>query len=86
MRRMRKEEIPVFVQEIIETGCHICAVGYDRYCIGDADLSVAEYIVASPELERIGRAYGEREHLVSEIAAHLRMLGRYIEVDPPTIH
>ncbi|WP_217574959.1 hypothetical protein [Mesorhizobium sp. GbtcB19] len=76
---MSKEDIPAFVQAVIETGCDICAVGYDGYVIGDADLPSAKRNEVQPILRRISRGYGERDHLRREIVLHLRSLGRFVE-------
>ncbi|ASY74383.1 MULTISPECIES: hypothetical protein [Sinorhizobium/Ensifer group] len=78
-RLMLETEIPAFVDEIIATGCDICAIGHDGYVIGDSDLTEEEYEVAEPELIRIDEKYGDRDMLLLEIAAHLRSLGRYID-------
>ncbi|MFN7025202.1 MAG: hypothetical protein ACK4QP_11900 [Pseudorhizobium sp.] len=39
MNKMREEQIPDFVKEVVATGCDMCAVGGEHYLIGDADLS-----------------------------------------------
>ncbi|MCA0048199.1 hypothetical protein LB577_14730 [Mesorhizobium sp. B283B1A] len=84
---MKAEEIPAFVHDVIEAGCNIWAVGDDRYVVGDSDLSEAEYRAACPDLARIQRVYGNRDHLRGEIVAYLRTLGRYIELgNPPVEH
>lgn len=57
-RLMRSDEIPAFVEAIIETGCDICAVGQEFYVIGDADLSDAEFDVARPKLHAIDKQFG----------------------------
>lgn len=84
MKLMSKEDIPAFVQAVIETGCDICAVGYDGYVIGDADLPQAMSRKVAPALRRISRRFGERDHLCREIVLHLRSLGRFLESG--TIH
>ncbi|XNO40697.1 hypothetical protein ACL2DZ_00660 (plasmid) [Sinorhizobium meliloti] len=78
-RVMLAREIPAFVDEIIATGCDICAIGHDSYVIGDADLTEEQYEVAEPELIRIDQKYGDRDLLLLEIAAYLRSLGRYLD-------
>ncbi len=40
---MKASDIPAFVEEVIKTGCNICAVGHDKYLVGDADLSPGDY-------------------------------------------
>lgn len=45
-RRMKASEVPAFVDAIIKAGCDICAVGHDKYVVGDADLPPAERRVA----------------------------------------
>jgi hypothetical protein len=76
---MKVSEIPAFVEEVIRTGCNICAVGHDKYVV-DADLSPAEYERAGRELDKIEEAYGERDFLKSEIVRYLRSIGRYVDV------
>ncbi|WP_348625686.1 hypothetical protein [Mesorhizobium sp. LNHC221B00] len=53
MKLMSKEDIPAFVQDILETGCDMCAVDYDGYMIGDADLPPAKRNKVQPILRRI---------------------------------
>lgn len=36
-RRMKESEIPAFVQEVIDAGCDICAIGHNGYVIGDIE-------------------------------------------------
>lgn len=72
---MRASEIPAFVDEVIEAGCDICAVGHDCYVLGDLE----EMDVASDELQRIGEKFGDRDFLLLEIVAHLRSLHRYLD-------
>lgn len=31
---MRVSEIPAFVDDVVEAGCDICAVGHDKYVLG----------------------------------------------------
>lgn len=85
-RLMKTSEIPAFVDEVIKAGCDICAVGHDKYVIGDADLSPSELKCALPELERIEQTYGDRDFLIREIAAYLRSIGRYLEVGSSAKH
>lgn len=79
-RLMKVSEIPAFVEDVIRTGCSICAVGHDKYVVGHADLSPAEYEKVRRELEKIEDAYGERDFLKLEIARYLRSIGRYVDV------
>lgn len=77
---MKVSDIPAFVDEIVETGCDICAVGHDKYVLGDADLSPDEYEKVRRKLDKIEDNYGDRDFLRLEIVAHLRSIGRYIDV------
>ncbi|EHK78802.1 hypothetical protein SM0020_06482 [Sinorhizobium meliloti CCNWSX0020] len=77
---MKGSDIPAFVDEIVETGCDICAVDHDKYVLGDADLSPDEYEKVRRKLDKIEDNYGDREFLRLEIVAHLRSIGRYIDV------
>ena len=47
---MKTSEIPAFVDEVVEAGCDICAVGHESYMIGD----IEEQETAIEELQRIG--------------------------------
>jgi hypothetical protein len=82
MRLMQASEIPAFVDEIIQAGCDICAVGHDGYVLGD----IEEMVDAESELERIDEAYGDRDFLKLEIVAYLRSLGRYLDVGSSATH
>ncbi|MET3648009.1 hypothetical protein [Phyllobacterium ifriqiyense] len=84
-RLMLESEIPAFVDDVIKTGCDICAIGLEYYTIGDADLPKEKIDKVTVELDRIWGKYGDRDHLRFEIIAHLRSLGRYID-DPSIDH
>ncbi|RVI79754.1 hypothetical protein CN188_17675 [Sinorhizobium meliloti] len=77
---MKVSDIPAFVYEIVETGCDICAVGHDKYVLEDAELSPDEYEKVRRKLDKIEDNYGDRDFLRLEIVAHLRSIGRYIDV------
>jgi hypothetical protein len=77
MKMMSEDQIPDFVQEVAATGCNITAVLGIGYVIGDSDLSDDDYEVASAQLKKISARYGERDHLLAKIAAHLVAIGRY---------
>ncbi|AAB91763.1 hypothetical 14.3 kDa protein (plasmid) [Sinorhizobium fredii NGR234] len=77
---MKASDIPAFVNEVIEAGCDICAVGHEKYVIGDTDLSRGAYGKMRQRLGRIEEAYGDRDFLKLEIVAYLRSIGRYVDV------
>ncbi|NTH14227.1 hypothetical protein G6L99_19075 [Agrobacterium rhizogenes] len=76
---MTEDEIPAFVAA--EAGCDICAVGRGGYVLGDVDLSSYAYERALPKPEAIDERFGDRGHLLHEIVAYLRSLGRYLDLD-----
>ncbi len=73
---MKASDIPTFVDDVVKIGCDICAIGHNRYVLGEID----EMDAAADELDRIGNKYGDRDFLKSEIVAYLRSIGRYIDV------
>lgn len=77
MKIMTENQIPEFVQAVADTGCDITAVQGAGYLIGDADLSLEAYEIAAPRLKEIDQAYGNREHLSSQIVEYLVSIGRY---------
>lgn len=78
---MREHQIPAFVADVITIGCNIWAVGDDMYIFGDADLPEEDCERIAPELDRIQREYGPRDHLKLAIIAYLRSTGRHSTVD-----
>lgn len=74
-RLMKASEIPAFVDQMIEVGCDICAVGHRFYSLGDLDGKAPWR-----KVKRIEEEFGSRDHLRLEIVAHLRAIGRYIEL------
>lgn len=84
-RLMLKSEIPDFVDDVIKTGCDICAVGHGSYVLGDADVDddIVDEVVEA--IQRIDVKYGDRDFLILEIVAYLRSLGRYLD-DPDVAH
>lgn len=83
MKDMRPEDIPAFIAEVQATGCRPIAVG-NGWLVGDADLPEPQCENVQPVLAEIGKRYGRRDHLVVEIAAHLRSLGLSHEL--PSVH
>jgi hypothetical protein len=77
---MRDEDIPAFVEAVIETGCNICAVGQLGYVLGDVDLPPHRQEEIAPRPREISETFGERDHLMPKIIAHLRSIGRCIEI------
>ncbi|WP_018098248.1 hypothetical protein [Sinorhizobium meliloti] len=77
---MDASDIPAFVDDIIEAGCDICAVGYDKYVIGDAELPPGADEKTRRMFDRIDEVYGDRDFLTVEIVAYLRSIGRYVDV------
>ncbi len=79
---MQAREIPNFVNDVIKAGCDICAVGHDKYVLGDFE----EQEAAADNLRRLEEKYGDRSFLKLEIVAHLRSLGRYLDPDSAATH
>ena len=77
---MKASDIPAFVDDVIEAGCDICAVGRDKYVIGHTDLPPGAYEKKRRMLDRIEEAYGDRDFLKVEIVAYLRAIGRFVDV------
>ena len=84
MKIMNKDEIPAFVADIAATGCNITGFAGVGYVVGDADLPRPLYRKVLPELRRILRSYGHRDHLLREISNYLISIGR--SYPPPTRH
>ena len=77
---MKASDIPAFVEEVIKAGCNICAVGHDKYVVGDADLSPGDYEKTKRRLKKIEDTYGDRDFLKFEIVAYLRSIGRHVDL------
>lgn len=82
MKRMQEKDIPAFVQEVVASGCDICAVGPSCYCCGDTDVPRDKRRGLYKKLGEIDARYGSRDHLRYQIAAHLASIGRYIDAPP----
>ena len=78
---MKEDEIPSFVAAIVATGCDICAIGHENYVICEADLSPEELEDMSSRLAAIEEIFGERDFLKNQIAAYLRSVGRYVDLN-----
>lgn len=83
---MRKDQIPEFIEEIIATGCPITAVGHDMYVFAEIDAPEEEVDRIGEEVQAICDRYGPRDHLLLEIVAHLRSLGRFYDLNAETLH
>jgi hypothetical protein len=75
VKQMSPDDIPAFIEEVMATGCRPIAVA-KGWIIGDADLPEPECSNIQPVLRQIREKYGERNHLVKEIVARLRSMGR----------
>lgn len=80
MKLMKPEQIPQFVQDLVNLGCDICAIGDVGYVFGDADLSSEKADAIAPDLRRLKETYGSRSHLEREIIAYLKSIGRYVDL------
>lgn len=81
MKTMKTKDISVFVQAVADIGCDIHAIGHWEYVFGDGDLTPAQQRAIVPQLRWIAETYGERDHLMDEIIAYLRSIGRYVEIE-----
>ena len=61
-RLMKAGEILAFVDQVIKAGCDNCAIGHDKYVLGD----IAEMDAAADELERINEVFSGRDFLKLE--------------------
>ena len=62
MKIMKVEEIPQFVQDVIDLGIEICAIGHRGYCLDDSDLPEELQYALQPKLHRVVSNYGYRAH------------------------
>ncbi|MFN3506220.1 MAG: hypothetical protein ACK4ZU_02005 [Allorhizobium sp.] len=79
---MRADDIPRFVAELIDAGSPICAVGREFYVIGDSDIPEDHGKAVWTICDR----YGERDHLILEIVAYLRSIGRFVDPQPEVLN
>jgi|AraplaMF_Col_mMF_1032025.scaffolds.fasta_scaffold60672_2 hypothetical protein len=80
---MTADQIPSFVQEVVDAGCDIIALtGGSGFFFGDADLSAKQYELAEPHIHAICAKYGRWDHLLTEISQYLVSIGR-VYVTPP---
>ena len=81
MKKMTEEQIPLFVEAVLSTGCCITAVGEANYVLGDADLPEPRCFDVQSELMQISEYFGERDHLLLEIVRYLHSVGRSYPLD-----
>ncbi len=79
-RLMLESEIPDFIEDVIKSGCDICAIGHDMYVFGDADIPYEDYDEVGIQVKRIREKCGDRDNLTLEIVAHFRSLGLYLTI------
>lgn len=80
--KMSSDQIPEFVEAVLATGCDICAVAQNGYVIGDSDFPPEIRDSVRGELRRIVGNFGERDHLLHEIADYLQSIGRVFTLSP----
>jgi len=78
---MRRDQIALFVEEVLATGAALYAIGADCYFFGDMDVSQDQAAEIYARVNGICEQYGPRDHLRADIAEHLRSIGRSIVVD-----
>ncbi|MGE8106418.1 hypothetical protein ACQKP1_22260 [Allorhizobium sp. NPDC080224] len=78
---MRKDQIASFIDEILQTGATLYAVGNDNYFFGDLDVPDDRAKEINARVNSICERYGPRDHLRPTIALHLRRLDLWIDVD-----
>lgn len=76
MHKMKREDIPRFVEQVAATGCNITGIAGVGYVIGDADLPDDQLEEVIPKLSEITDAFGDRDHLLEEITEYLVSIGR----------
>lgn len=81
MKIMKVEEIPLFVQDVVDLGIEICAIGQRGYCLDDSELPEELQLAVQHELQRVVSNYGYRAHLKFQINAYLRSIDRYLDED-----
>ncbi len=81
MKVMKVEDIPLFVQEVVDLGIEICAIGHCGYCLDDGDLPEDIQLAVQHDLRRVVSKFGDRTHLKSQINAYLRSIDRYVDED-----
>lgn len=77
---MKRHEIPEFVAAIIAAGSNICAIGSAHYCLGD-DEDVSDEVRRN--VNEVIERFGDRSHLLLDIAQYLQLRGRCIDVLDP---
>ncbi|WP_165222217.1 hypothetical protein [Affinirhizobium pseudoryzae] len=83
---MTEDQIPAFVEELLATGCPVYAIGREAYVI--AEFAVPETLrgAISEQVNEICERYGKRDHLLLNIAHHLRTIGFGIELTCEIVH
>ncbi|WP_117194333.1 hypothetical protein [Rhizobium terrae] len=73
MRHPQVQPIAELVDALLEAGCDMWAVGRG-YCIGEPSTEPHASVVKS-----ILREFGPRDHLMEDISAYLRQIGRNVD-------
>lgn len=79
---MKKEDIPQFIDDLTAVGAPVCAVGRERYIIGDSDIPEEQ----RPAVWDVCDRYETRDHLVQDIVAYLRSIGRFMDVSTERLY
>lgn len=79
---MKKDDIPQFINDLIAVVAPVCAVGRERYVIGDSDIPEEQ----RPAVWDVCDQYEPRDHLLREIVAYLRSIGRFLDVSTEQLH
>lgn len=75
---MTKDEIPAFVDAMIEAGSNIQAIGDIGYVLAEPVVPTDKE--AYRRIELVSSAFGERDHLKGDIIAYLHEIGRVVEI------
>jgi hypothetical protein len=83
---MRKDQIPEFVEAILDTGCLVRVVGHKRYLFTRPDVPDGEFDHICRSVHKICNAYGDRDHLRPHIVAHLYRIAKFRDIEGMSIH
>jgi hypothetical protein len=81
-----EDQIPAFVEELLATGCPVCAIGREAYVIAEFDVPEPFAAFVSEQINAICERYGKRDHLIVQIAHYLRSIGRFVDLPHEMVH
>lgn len=75
---MEADGVAAFVEDVVNLGLNICAIGHRHYVIDDSGIDPQKREAVKQALRRLREQYGDPEQVKEQMLAHLHRIGRVV--------